>query len=306
MIVKPKSELMALWYAPRMKLIGFLAISIGLILLAILGMATYLVNRIHVADRQRVKALHQVEYTNKLASLGRLASGVAHEINNPLDIINQKAGLINDLFTLREDYASDEKLLKLIQGVLDSVNRAGSITRRLLNFARHMDTEIEAIDLKSLIRDLIGFFEKEAEFRNIEIHLDLPEACVEIESDQGNLQQIFLNLINNSFAALDNGGHLDIILEKTKDKMISLIIADNGHGIPPDDLKRIFDPFFSTRTGSHGTGLGLSITYGLVQEIGGDIAVESKIGQGTKFIVTLPMQVPAAKKRNVGTKSKTT
>ena len=151
MLIKPKRELMALWYKPRMQLIGFLVLSIALILVAILGTATYLVNRIHAADKERVAAIHQVEYSNKLASLGRLASGVAHEINNPLAIINEKVGLINDLFALRGDYADDERLKGLVQGALSSVERAGSITRRLLNFARHMDTEIGTFDLVEMI-----------------------------------------------------------------------------------------------------------------------------------------------------------
>ena len=298
MIAKPKSEMMALWYKPRMKLIGFLVLSVGVILLAILGTATYLVNRIHAADKQRVEALHQVEYTNKLASLGRLASGVAHEINNPLEIINQKVGLIHDLFSMHADYTSDKKLMGLVNGVQSSVARAGSVTRRLLNFARHMDTDIERIDLAQMMRDLIRFFEKEAEFRCIEITLDIPEGSIEIESDQGNLQEIFLNLINNAFAAMEAGGRLEIGVKKEGSEQITIVIADNGHGIPHADLKRVFEPFFSTRTGQKGTGLGLSITYGLVKEIEGDIAVESKLGEGTRFIVTLPVKVQADKSQN--------
>ncbi|MEN8244700.1 MAG: sensor histidine kinase [Thermodesulfobacteriota bacterium] len=298
MIVKPKSEIMALWYKPRMKLIGFLALSIAAILLAILGTATYLVNRIHAADQRRVAALHQVEYTNKLASLGRLASGVAHEINNPLAIINQKAGLIKDLFTMHENYAADEKLMGLVTGVLSSVERAGSITRRLLNFARHMDIEIESFDLGEMMRDLISLLEKDAEFRCIEIVLDLPAREIVIESDMGNLQQICFNLINNAFAAMEGGGQLGIEVEINVPGQVTIVIADNGHGIPHADLKRVFEPFFSTQSGEKGTGLGLSITYGLVQEIGGDIAVESRFGEGTRFIVTLPLKAPDDQQRD--------
>lgn len=291
MLVKPKSEVMELWYKPRMKLIGFLALGIVVVLVAILGSATYLVHRIHTADKERMAALHQVEYTNKLASLGRLASGVAHEINNPLEIINQKVGLINDLFTLRADYAADEKLMGPIKAALSSVERAGSITRRLLNFARHMETDIDHFDLVEMVTDLLSFLEKEAEFRGIEIHVDIPGDHLEMKSDQGNLQQILLNLINNSFTAMQDGGRLDIVARKQGDEHLEIIVADNGHGIPHADLKHIFEPFFSTRTGPAGTGLGLSITYGLVQELGGEIAVESKVGEGTRFIITLPQRI---------------
>jgi signal transduction histidine kinase len=298
MIVKPTSEMMALWYKPRMKLIGLLALSITLVLLAILGMATYLVNRIHAADQKRIAALHQVEYTNKLASLGRLASGVAHEINNPLAIIDQKAGLIKDLFTMHGTYAADEKLMGLITGVLSSVERAGSITRQLLNFARHMDTHIERFDLGEMMRDLVGLLKKDAEFRCIEISLELPAQKIVLESDQGSLQQICLNLINNAFAAMQGGGKLDITVDINEREKVSIVVADNGHGIPHEDLRRIFEPFFSTRSGQQGTGLGLSITYGLVQGMGGDIAVESKFGEGTRFIITLPLKSPADRPRH--------
>ena len=291
MLVRPKSEMMALWYKPRMKLIGFLVLSIIAVLVAILGTATYLVNRIHAADKERMEILHKVEYTNKLASLGRLASGVAHEINNPLEIINQKVGLINDLFTLREDYAADDKLMELIKATLSSVERAGSITRRLLNFARHMDTDIGPFDFAEMVKDLLTFLEKEAEFRRIEIHVDLPEKKLEMESDQGNLQQVFLNLINNAFAAMDKGGRLDIVVKEQGAEHLTIIVADNGHGISQGDLKHIFEPFFSTRSGRGGTGLGLSMTYGLVQEIGGEISVESKVGEGTRFIISLPLKM---------------
>ena len=298
MLIKSKSEMMAMWYKPRMKLIGFLVASVVAVLAAILGSATYLVHRIHTAEKERVAAIHQVEYTNKLASLGRLASGVAHEINNPLAIINEKVGLINDLFTLRADYAADEKLMALIKGALSSVERAGSITRRLLNFARHMDTDIDFFDLAELIKDLLSFLEKEAAFRCIEIHLDIPEAKVEMQSDQGNLQQVLLNLINNAFAAMESGGRLDIVIKKQGADHLAIMIADNGHGIPQADLKHIFEPFFSTRSGPAGTGLGLSITYGLIQEIGGEIEVESKVGEGTRFMITLPRRVKAIRDRN--------
>ena len=239
-----------------------------------------------------------MEYTNKLASLGRLASGVAHEINNPLEIVNHKVGLIHDLFSMHADYTSDKKLMGLVYGVQSSVARAGSVTRRLLNFARHMDTDIERIDLAQMMRDLIRFFEKEAEFRCIEITLDIPEGSIEIESDQGNLQEIFLNLINNAFAAMEAGGRLEMGVKKEGPELITIVIADNGHGIPHADLKRVFEPFFSTRTGQRGTGLGLSITYGLVKEIEGDIAVESKLGEGTRFVVTLPVKVQADESQN--------
>jgi len=290
MIIREKSEFMKLWQRPRLKLIGFLILSIAIILFTILGTATFLVHRIHMADQKRVAALHQVEYTNKLASLGRLSSGVAHEINNPLAIINQKVGLIRDLFSFKEEYAGDEKLMALIDEVLSSVQRCSSITRRLLDFSRHMKSKIEPIDLKEMIDEVLAFLEKEAERRRMDISVDHIDNIPEFESDRGSLQQIFLNLLNNAFAAMEDGGHLEITVGRQGENAVCVTVADNGCGIPAEDIQRVFEPFFSTRDDQGGTGLGLSITYGLVKEIGGDIQVDSTVGKGTRFSVLLPMQ----------------
>ncbi len=290
MIVKNKRELMKPWQETRLKLIAFLVVSVILILAVILSTVTYMVNKIYMADERRVTALHQAEYANKMASVGRLASGVAHEINNPLAIINEKAGLIKDLFTFKETYSYDDKLIGLVDAVISSVKRCSRITRRLLRFARHMDVNIEATDLKELISEVLGFLEKEAEYRSIAVSMEVNDVPV-FEVDRGKLQQVFLNLINNAFAAMNDGGHLDIMAECKKNGLVSVTVADDGCGIPESDIKHIFEPFFSTKTGQGGTGLGLSITYGLVQEMGGIILVESQEGKGSLFTVTLPVQM---------------
>src|SRR4030042_5795064 len=121
---------------------GFLAASITIILVVILGVATYLVNKIYLADQKRLTTLHQVEYSNKMATIGRLAAGVAHEINNPLAVINEKAGLIKDLFSMREECARDEKLMNTIDSVIFSVERCATITRRLLSFMRSSEVTV--------------------------------------------------------------------------------------------------------------------------------------------------------------------
>ncbi|MDX2452357.1 sensor histidine kinase [Desulfosarcina sp.] len=292
MMIRQESGIMDLWLKPRMRLIGFLLFSIAIILVSIMGVATYLVNRIHAADQRRVQALHQVEYANKLSSIGRLASGVAHEINNPLAIINQKAGLIKDLFTINSDHSGNEKLMRLVDDVLASVRRCGTITRRLLDFARHMESSIEAVDIEAIIRQVLGFMEKEAERRCIVVSVTVQGIIPTFESDRGNVQQIFLNLINNAFAAMGDGGRLDVTIGRKDTTHITVTVADSGHGIPEADLKRIFEPFFSTRTGHGSTGLGLSVTYGMVSEMSGEITVSSQLNRGTRFMVTLPLKPP--------------
>jgi signal transduction histidine kinase len=264
-------------------------------MVVILGVTTYLVNNLHLADQRRVMSLHQVEYANKLASIGRLSAGVAHEINNPLAIINEKAGLIKDLFSFKPDYAQDKRLLELIDGVIASVARCAVITRRLLGFARHMAVSIEPIALRALIEDVLGFLRKEAEYRSIAVVVEVPGEIPTFVSDRGKLQQILLNLINNAFAALSDGGQLKVAARLVGADALTIDVIDNGSGIAPEDLDRIFEPFFSTRTSTGGTGLGLAITYGLVQELGGTLRVQSQVGEGSTFTLTLPLEMQQPK-----------
>jgi signal transduction histidine kinase len=219
-----------------------------------------------------------------------LSAGVAHEINNPLAIINEKAGLIKDLFTLKHDYAEDPKLLGLADSIVYSVERCAKITQRLLGFARHVDSKPQLLDIVEVIHEVLGFLGKEAEYRSITLTVDVAPDIPRIESDRGRLQEIFLNLINNSFAAMDDGGRLAITVGQPETDFISATVADTGCGISESDLKRIFEPFFSTKTGKGGTGLGLSITYGLIQELGGSVSVQSDVGKGTEFTLRLPVR----------------
>lgn len=291
-IVKEKGELMKSWRETRFKLIGFLVISITIILLAILGFSTYMVNSMFLLDQRRLSTLHHMEYSNKLASIGRLAAGVAHEINNPLAIINEKAGLIKDIFVYTDTCPQNARIIELLDSVLASVERCGRITKRLLGFARHMDSVIEKVQLGKIINEVLGFLHKEAEYRNISVNIDLAENLPEFQSDRGKLQQIFLNIINNAFSAMSVGGHLEIKVVRQGDDSLLATITDNGSGMSEADLGKIFEPFFSTKTKTGGTGLGLSITYGLIHELGGEVHVSSKLGEGTTFAITLPLQPP--------------
>jgi signal transduction histidine kinase len=289
MIVKNKHELMKPWMKTRLQLIAFLIGSITVILTVILWTAGFMVRKIKSADQRRVMSLHQVEYANKMASIGRMAANVAHEINNPLAIINEKAGLMKDLFLFKGEYAKDDRVFTLIDAILASVRRAGTITKRLLTFARKFEASVEKINLKALISEVMSFFQREADHRDIALQIDIPENMPEIESDVGKLQQIFVNIINNAFAAITGRGRISIHMALKGIDHILITISDTGCGIPREDLYRIFEPFFSTKKGSGGTGLGLSITYNLIQEIKGKISVDSEVGKGTTFEISLPI-----------------
>lgn len=296
MVVKQKDTLMESWEAAGTKLLLFLVASVVVIVAVVFGICTYLVNNIYHADQKRLASVHQVEYANKMASIGRLSAGVAHEINNPLAIINEKAGLIRDLFTFRKEYAGDERLLGLIDAIISAVDRCATITRQLLNFARNIQVTVQKLNLKQVIDDVLEFQIKEASRRNITIDVAMPPDLPEFISDRGKLQQVFINLVNNAFGAMKDGGRLTIACHLNEaGTHIVTTVSDTGCGIPPENLEKIFEPFFTTKGGRGGTGLGLSITYGLVAELGGTIAIASTVDVGTTFTVTLPLEYHAVK-----------
>jgi signal transduction histidine kinase len=288
LVVSRPGELRESWLSLRRELVGFLSISVVLILAVVVWGASWMVKRMREADIKRAAIFHKMEYTNRMAVIGRLAAGVAHEINNPLAVINEKAGLLNDLMSLSETPPSKEKIVSLVRVMLKSVERCSTITHRLLGFAKHMDVKRDNIRIKELLEQVLGFLGKEAHYREIQIEFHIPDDLPAIVSDRGQLQQVFLNIINNAFMALEDRGHLDISAEQRGEEHIAVAIADDGVGIPKENLENIFEPFFTTKPG-YGTGLGLSITHGIVEKLGGRIAVESEVGEGTTFTVVLPI-----------------
>jgi signal transduction histidine kinase len=263
------------------------SVAILCVLGVVLFVVTAFVKHIYESDRRRVAVLHNIQYTNKMASIGRLAGGVAHEINNPLAIINEKVGLLRDLVSMNKDY-SRERFLGIVDSVLSSVKRCSAVTHSLLGFATHVEVRFETIALDQLIRQALVFMGKESEYRRITLNLVVQDNLPSIESDVGQLEQVFLNIINNAFDAVDDGGRINIELWAEGPDMVIVRIADDGCGISEENLKHIFDPFFSTK-GEKGSGLGLSITYGIVQKLGGRLDVQSIKGEGSTFTVTLPV-----------------
>lgn len=291
LVVGKEDELLQSWYNTQLTIITFLATSSLLILLVIPWVVTNLVNAIYRADSERMVAMSEAAQSNKLASIGRLAAGVAHEINNPLAIINEKAGLLGDLLNrLPENEVPPEKMLGLVDSIRRAVERCAGITHRLLSFARPGERKIQEVNLAAIIGEVLEFFSKEAKLRDISVQMHIDDELPPISSDRGKLQQVFLNLISNAFAALAENGHLNITVAEKDSKHVQITISDDGHGIDEENLKRVFEPFFSTKTDKGGTGLGLSITYGLVKELHGHIHVESTKNVGTSFVIILPLK----------------
>jgi two-component system NtrC family sensor kinase len=290
-LAKPYSVAMETWQALQSRMLIVFITSLIFIAAAVFAISTRLVARIQTADLKREAALHNMEHANKLASVGRLAAGVAHEINNPLAIINEKAGLMEDFIKNSPEMPNQQRFLRLTDSIVQSVERCGLITHRLLGFAKRMDVSTEMVDLNEVLLEVMSFLDREAEHRKIELRQDLGQELPRIESDHGQLQQVFLNLLNNALDAVGQEGMIVIRSYQPEPETISVDIEDNGCGMTKEVQKRIFEPFFTTR-GAAGTGLGLSITYGLVQRLGGKIDLQSEEGKGTTFTVRLPLKPP--------------
>ncbi len=288
-LVKPRSEVMKTWYTLKSEIFFVLAVSVSIIMGVVLRLMNVVVRRLKESNERRDAAFRELEHSQKLSSIGRLAAGVAHEINNPLAIINEKAGLMKDLIQYSERFENRRKFLSLTDAILQSVDRCRTITHRLLGFARRIDVSLELLDLNELIREVLGFLEKEALYRDIDLKIQMAEDLPRILSDRSQLQQVFLNILTNAFAAVEDGGMISITTWKKGPDLVAVSFQDNGNGMTEETMRHIFEPFFTTKKG-YGTGLGLPITYGIVKKLGGDIEVQSREGEGTVFFVYLPIK----------------
>lgn len=284
--VKPKAQMLRTWYTVRGDLVFIFCAGVLAVFLASYKLTDLLLRRMREAEEHRELALRQVEHAQKLSSIGRLAAGVAHEINNPLAVINEKTGLMRDLIDLREDFPDKQRYLDLIDSVLKTVMRCRDITRRMLGFARRLDVSLEELDLNDVIQETSGFLTQEALHRKIDLALTLDETAPRIVSDRGQLQQVFLNILNNALAAVPDSGRIDV-RTRANGEGVCVEVRDNGCGMSKDTLTCIFEPFFTTKK-TKGTGLGLSITYGIVKRLGGEITVESEVDKGTVFTLCFP------------------
>jgi two-component system NtrC family sensor kinase len=289
-VVKPRSLILKTWFTFRTEIFFIFIGSVLIIVLLVFKLTDIQVRHIKESDEKRELAFRELEHSQKLSSIGRLAAGVAHEINNPLAIICQKAGLMKDLIDLGSDFKEKSKFIKSTNSILQSVDRCSTITHRLLGFARRMEVEYEELDLNEVLKEVIGFLEKEALHRNITIDLQFADNLPLISSDRSQLQQVFLNVLANGFAAVEDGGTVTIKSWNEDDDTEGVSIQDNGCGMSEKDLANIFEPFFTTKKG-YGTGLGLPITYGIIKKMGGIINVESKKGEGSTFTILLPKKL---------------
>ncbi|MBW1728718.1 MAG: GHKL domain-containing protein, partial [Deltaproteobacteria bacterium] len=248
------------------------------------------------ADKGISELNDQLIQSDKMAALGKMATGIAHEINNPLAIIGEKAGWMRDLLDEEEFQESEnfKEYEQSIDKIEEHVERARKITHNMLGFARRMEHRLDDVDINHVLHQTLELLQSHAQTNNIEISKDFQSGLPIIASDQSQLQQVFLNLINNAIDAVEKDGWIEVKTRK-KDSQIVIAIKDNGPGIAEEHLKKVFDPFFTTKETGKGTGLGLSVSYNIIKKLGGTIKAESKPSEGAVFSIKLPIKIPDKK-----------
>jgi two-component system NtrC family sensor kinase len=240
----------------------------------------------------RLKMEQQMVACERLASLGTLAAGVAHEINNPLAIIKESIGWMKQVLKRKElnEIPRREDFDFALDKVEKAIERARRITHQLLDFVRKNDSVPSELDLLTLVNEAIQLVSREAKNKDIEIAQKINRTLPSIWSDPYQLRQVLVNLLTNAIHATGPGGSITVTLMGDNEG-VSLTVQDTGEGIPKENMERIFEPFFSTKAPGEGTGLGLFVTRGIIERLSGKIEVDSQLGQGTSFCIKLPKSI---------------
>ncbi|MBW1779206.1 MAG: GAF domain-containing protein [Deltaproteobacteria bacterium] len=240
------------------------------------------IERVAMIENQQSNFDHLATQVEKGSSLGRMAAGIAHEINNPL------AGILLYSSNLSKKVPAGSPLEEGLKIIIKETQRCKTIIQGLLDFAREQQPERVVVDVNDIMASAIGIVENEFHLRQVRIKKDLSEDTAKAFLDKNQIEQVFINLLLNALHAVDDRGRVTVRSGVNDvQRKVWIEIADNGCGIPADNMKKIFEPFFSTK--ANGTGLGLAVSYGIVRNHKGDIRVRSEPGQGTRFIVEFPM-----------------
>ena len=265
-------------------------------------LASGLANSLAVADMEKQQIKTQLVIAGKLAEVGEMSAGLAHEINNPLQVMQSELTMVEDLLgdVERDVESVDTQKLDLIKDSLDQfrvqIARCSRITKGLLNFARKTEPSLKPVKMQEFLPEVIDMVANRANLDDVRITQEFADDLPPIMTDSSQLQQVFLNLLNNALFALKDSDSAEIRVKAfQEDGDIVVSVEDNGCGIPPENMEKIFVPLYTTKPPGQGTGLGLSTTYGIIKGFGGDITVTSEPDVGTVFTVNLPPQSPRAR-----------
>jgi signal transduction histidine kinase len=251
--------------------------------------AAALFARIRASEQERCSLDAQLVQSQKLAAIGEMSAGIAHEINNPMAIIAQESDWMTHLMSQPE--VSPENLAELrdsLAEIVRQVDRCKAITHNLLNFSRKMEPILQEEHLERIMEDMVLLVEKEARLKGVTILRDFDADLPAIRTDVPLLRQVILNLLINAFQAIPGAGTITVSTRPAGPSQVAIAVADTGAGISPENMSKIFNPFFTTKPPGVGTGLGLSMCHGIVDRLGGTITAHSAPGQGATFTVTLP------------------
>lgn len=226
----------------------------------------------------------QLIQSRKMAAIGNLTAGIAHELNNPLNNISLTTEALIDEF---EEWTTDEKM-KMLRTIETQVERASNTVANLLDFTRRDESSFENVSINEVLTRTVNLMSNEITLNDIQLDLQLGKNLPPVFGSAHNLQQVFLNLILNAVQAMPDKGTLRI-RSFTGDNTVQIVVSDTGTGIPAENLDKIFDPFFTTKEVGKGTGLGLSVSYGIIRKHHGQVSVDSEIGKGTTFSIVLPV-----------------
>jgi two-component system NtrC family sensor kinase len=291
LVIKSKiSDTMGTFDVRRDNSLIIIAISIFIVLSLAVSLCHYMVRRLEQSDRRQADIDQQMVQVEKMAGIGRLAAGIAHEINNPLQMITNQAGWIEELLPDEDPNALKNlgEYQEAVAKIKYHVKRAGLITHRLLGFSRRMSSEKEFVSVNDLLEETVSFIENEAATHNIIIERLLDQNLPTTMTDGPQLQQVFLNLLNNCLDAVDHDGRISVNTKADK-TAIFIEFSDSGPGISAEVMAQIFDPFFTTKDPGKGTGLGMSICYDIMKKLGGTIEVKNGKTGGAIFTLMLPL-----------------
>ncbi len=280
----------------RNTVILIIALGVLAIIITTIFITNIVVRHLEAAHQELDMLSSQLVQSEKLAALGKMATGIAHEINNPLAVIGEKAGWMKDLLE-EEEFKNSSNLKEYLSSVAKSeehVERARKITHNMLGFARRMEPRLDDVEVNRVVDQTIELLSNHARIQNIEIRKAYHSALPIIASDQSQLQQVILNLMNNAVDAIGSNGQIEVATA-LENNHIFIHVKDDGPGIPKELQRRIFDPFFTTKPTGRGTGLGLSISYSIIAKLGGTLSFQSEPGKGTTFTVSLPVVTPEKK-----------
>ncbi len=251
----------------------------------------YLLHKAHKAVQSGSVLNDQLLQSRKMAAIGELSSGIAHEINTPLNIIIQEVEWLKHLLTGPLFSEADTgEFSESLEQILTQVKRCSEVTHGILSLARKMHSVEQATDVNQLVADMLRWSEREGQPRNIRFERRLDTTLPEISTDAPMLRQVVLNLLNNATQAVDHDGTVIVGTAREGANSLRIFVQDNGPGIAPEHLESIFTPFFTTKEPGKGTGLGLSLSQVIVTKLGGHIDVTSEPGKGAMFSVILPLK----------------